>query len=300
MATQLARHGSDAGYRSEVKRGDVCTRCANAHRVYNRQFRAAGKAQGLKYGSYDVIDHLYTGGVKTKQAGPVRRQGGAGASTYPTHAAEPPVEPREEVPAGVSQPEPGEAGSGPSIGDRLGAKLREFVGSNPGNTYVESDEDTGYVHAIDDPDPEPASGEWAQVTDDEFVINAAGLKKIEDNLGTYVSIVGITVEMIDPYCGSIIADNIGPAVERWSKVIAHYPSAAKLFLDGKGGVIMQWISALQATWPILMAVYDHHLAKNVKVENGVLFRKVPTAQGPQFDATTPPMQGQTQYEYSAV
>lgn len=295
MAGQLAHHGSEAGYRAEVKRGDVCNRCRNGHRQYDKQYTKAFKAKGIKYGAYDVIDHLYAPG--RVRAGSGSGQGRAG-QPRPEPARSPASVP-EEVPASAGQgrEEPGsEPVSGPSLGERLGERLREFVGSNPGNSYVEEDGDTGYVHTIDDVDPEPASGEWAQVTDGDFVINAAGLKTIEDNLGTYVSIVGITVDLVDPYCGSIISDNIQTAVERWSKVIAHYPSAAKLFMSGTGGIIFQWISALQATWPILMAVYDHHLAKNVKIENGQLFRKVPTPQGPQFDATTPPMQ----YEYSAV
>jgi hypothetical protein len=113
----------------------------------------------------------------------------------------------------------------------------------------------------------------------------------------------MTVEMIDPYCGPIIGRNMSTVVERWAKVIAHYPKAAHLFLDQKGGALMLWIGALQSTWPILYALYEHHLAQTVKVDkdSGRIMRLVdPTApnngQG-DFDNLTPPMQDT--FKYSA-
>jgi hypothetical protein len=156
------------------------------------------------------------------------------------------------------------------------------------NPYTEVINDVESLHEIDDTDPEPMGDEWSTVADAEFVLNAAGMAKIQENLGTYLSIVGMTVDMIDPYCGPIIAQQIPVMVERWSKVIAHYPAAAKLFLDSKGGIIMTWISALQSTWPILMALYHHHLAKDIKVENGILYRKNADGQESVPDATMPP------------
>jgi hypothetical protein len=154
------------------------------------------------------------------------------------------------------------------------------------------------LHAID-PDPEPGGEnreEWAGVSDDEFVINAAGMKQIEDNLGFYLSVVGLTIEMVDPYCGPILARNFENIVKRWSAVIAHYPPAARLFLDTKGGILFGWISAIQATWPVLYAIYEHHLAKTVRTRDGVIERKI-EGNGPfrGFDATTPPMPDQFQY-----
>jgi hypothetical protein len=121
------------------------------------------------------------------------------------------------------------------------------------------------------------------------------MAKIEENLGTYISVIGITMEMVDPYCGAALANNLPKMVERWTKVIAHYPKAANLFLDSKGGVIMQWIGAIQASWPFLWAIYEHHLARTIRVHNGVVERKVGDNPFQGFDATMPPMQDKFAY-----
>jgi hypothetical protein len=185
---------------------------------------------------------------------------------------------------------------GASLGDRVGALLGRVAG-NGNSEYVPDDETPDYLHAVD-PDPEPTDPEWSEVTEEEFVINAAGMAKIEENLGTYISVIGITMEMVDPYCGAILANNIPKMVERWTKVIAHYPKAANLFLDSKGGVIMQWIGAIQASWPFLWAIYEHHLARTIRVHDGVIERKIGDNPFQGFDATMPPMQDKFAYTVS--
>jgi hypothetical protein len=283
----LIRHGTDRGYRTEVERGETCNRCRNAHRVYQRQFRAKGKAQGLKYGSDQVIDHLYTG----RNTNVNRSRGSAASPLF----ADLPSEPRQDAPG-----EPNESEHEPSLGDRLSAHIRALrTSDSDGPEYVEETGMPEYLHSIDDVDsPGP---DWEPAAEDEhqFIINAAGLKKIEDNLGTYLSIIGITMEMIDPYCGPVLAENFNNIVSHWSKVIARYPKAAELFMDGKGGVIFTWIGAIQATWPFLYAIYQHHLARTVTMQNGHVFnRRTNQVMTPDFDATTPPMQ--PEYNYSAT
>jgi hypothetical protein len=185
----------------------------------------------------------------------------------------------------------------PTLADRFGQALKgAFV--KPDNDYVPVEDGPDYINPID-PDPEPQSGDWSEVGEEDYVINAAGMALIEDNLGTYMSVLGITLEMIDPYCGPILAENFDNIVGRWTKVIARYPKAAKLFMSKDGGTIMTWIGALQATWPVLIAVYDHHLARNVQTDRqGRVFRVTnPDAknngQG-HVDSTMPPMPG---YDY---
>lgn len=279
----LIRHGTNAGYRAELATGEPCARCRNAHRVFDTQYSARGKRERLKYGSNDVIDHLYKPGRKSS---PVKTVPNIDLRDLAATPPETPVSP----PTGPEQTSPS-----PSLGDRLADRIRSFtIGEDNTSPYVE-DQDIGYVHTIDDvDDPGP---DWQPAEDTEYVINAAGLKKIEDNLGTYLSIVGITVEMIDPFCGPIFASNFDNIVKHWSKVIAHYPKAAELFLEGKGGVVFTWISALQATWPFLYAIYQHHLAKTVKVmPNGQVFHKnqTPSSNGQTVDALTP------EFQYSAT
>jgi hypothetical protein len=294
MPSKLIRHGSDAGYKAELETGNTCERCRAAHREYNRQFTKAGKAKGLKYSRDQVI-------APTGAPGQFRGGSGAVRGSAPATPPSDPLDRAESAPTG--QGDRGAASApGPTLGDRMGSLLGRMVNSD-------NSTDTGYVGESGipdylqgesvDPDPEPTDGEWGTVSEEEFVINAAGMAKIEENLGTYISVIGITMEMVDPYCGAVLANNIPKMVERWSKVIAHYPKAANLFLDSKGGIIMQWIGAIQASWPFLYALYEHHLARTVRINNGVLERKMNgnPFRGP-MDATTPPMPDDFAYTVS--
>lgn len=289
MAQKLIRHGSNAGYRAELAADrEACPRCHKAHLVYQTQYSRAAKAAGIKYAGADVIDHLYQAGTEQKRSRPSPR------SRTPVSQAEPgrmpPLEQPEPEPYGAA-----ESGSGPSLGERFGAQLRNLVMPDGESAYVAEDA-PDYLSTVE-PDPEP-DGEWAEASDEEFVINAAGMRKIEENLGTYLSIVGMTAEMVDPYCGAIAAENFDNMVSKWSKVVAHYPAAAKLFLDTKGGVIFAWIAALQATWPVLYAAYEHHGAKTVEVRDGQVYRRTRNgADSAKFDSTMPPM---ADYSFSAT
>lgn len=286
MATQtLIRHGTDRGYRTEISTGTPCDRCRNAHRVYQTQFRPKGKAAGLKYDSDAVIDHLY------KRNG--GKRGGNATRTVPNidlrDWSDTPADGATEAPS-----EPNETDHGPSLGDRLAERIRAFTTPQTDGPEFVGETDFGYVHPIDGPDESPGP-EWEPVNDEQFIINAQGLKVIEQNLGTYLSVVGITVEMIDPYCGPILAQNFDNIVARWSKVIAHYPKAAELFMDGKGGVIFTWIGALQATWPVLYAIYQHHLAKTITVTpDGRIFHKNDRP-NPENNGRFDPLQPEFQY-----
>lgn len=298
MANRLAKHGSEAGYRQELQTNSVCERCRNGHRVFDSQYSKTNKAKGLKYGRYDVLDHLYNPepgkAMPRGRTVPRQRVSEPSDTARPRPASEPRTAPTastaddSEGPDFTVTVEP----SGPSLSDRVSEGLKRLI--IPGsNEYVNDNDIPDYLHESE-PDPEPAE-EWEGPEGDEYVINKAGMVLIEENLGTYLSVVGITLEMIDPYCGPILADNFENIVGRWTKVIAKYPRAAKLFMSKEGGTIMSWIGALQATWPVLLAIYDHHLAKNVKVDNlGRAYRVTNPEQSPngetKQDATTPPFQ----------
>jgi hypothetical protein len=283
---QLIRHGTDAGYRAELKVGTPCERCKNAHRVYATQFGAKAKREGTKYGTNEVIDHLYKSGRKSNLSGVAK-------SAAPSRPGVIPAETH-----GETLSEPGDTRPESSLGDRLSERIRGLVvGGNADNPEYVTEDDTGYVHEIEDIDP--LGPEWQPVEDAEFIINAQGLAKIQENLGTYLSIVGMTVEMIDPFCGPVLAQNFDNIVSHWSKVIAHYPKAANLFLDGTGGIIFTWIGALQATWPFLYAIYQHHLARTITIgPDGRIYRKGeqpnPMNNGQVIDPLQP------QFQYSAT
>jgi hypothetical protein len=292
MAARLIKHGTNAGYNAEIQIDNICDRCRAAHRVYARQYTKIGRAEGLKYSSFDVIDQLDESG----RHGPSRRR--ADTSSGSSRASDRhlgSVPPNGAVPLAPDTTATPDGSNGPTLADRLGSALKDaFV---PSNEYVETGESPDYI-TVSEPDPEPA-GDWSQTDDQEaYIINKAGMALIENNLGTYLSVLGITLEMIDPYCGPILAEHFDNIVGRWSKVIARYPAAAKIFMSKDGGTIMVWIGALQATWPVLIAVYDHHLAKTVQTDSqGRVFkvRNRDSKDSPLTDATTPPM---PEYDYS--
>lgn len=288
----MAKHGSEAGYDSERRSGqNVCGRCRNAHRVFARQYRPAGKAAGLKFGYREVIDHLYTGDGKPRLN---ERAATAGARSTPPLAAEPSAAAQNATLTGEQDT------AGVPLRDRfagvLGGLMTGVQVPGDNTAYVADESAPDYLSSVD-PDPEPIDSEFHTEPEVEYVINEAGLAKIEENLGTYLSIVGMTGSMIDPYCGSMLADNLPNMVNKWTKVIAHYPKVAEMFLDGKGGIVFAWISALQATWPVLLAFYHHHLARDIQVKDGRVFRK-DNAMRPGFDGTMPPMPDN--FDYSAM
>jgi hypothetical protein len=280
----LTRHGTEAGYKAELMTENVCERCRAAHRVYAKQYTKVGKKAGLKYGRHDIIDQLDT----SKRGRP-----SAGQFTA-----------RHNAPARTPEPDGDGAGeqdwtmTGTTLGERLAARVGALRVPDSGSDYIPVDDPPDYLHSVD-PDPEPDGAESQPIPETEFVINAKGMEVIENNLGMYLSVVGMTVDMIDPYCGPILADNFDKIVSKWAKVIAHYPSAANLFLDGKGGIIFGWISAIQATWPFLYAIYEHHLARTVtRDQDGNFIRKMNGRPMRVTDATAPPMPDT--YEYAAA
>ena len=286
MSTQtLIKHVTKKGYEAELLAGNVCERCRAAKRVYSSQYSKGNKARGIKYSTTQVIDHLDRGKTQTSPARSFARSVGHDS-------------PRDATPSLVSDQDldalevTTESRTEPSVSDRL----RGALGGMVGETYVQTDDAPDYLHQIE-PDPEPAMGDWDKKDAEEYVITAKGYKLIEDNLATYLSVVGITLEMIDPYCGPILAENIENIVNKWTKVIARYPKAAQLFMSEEGGTIMTWIGAIQATWPVLYAIYEHHLNKSVTVENGKVFKRKPGSRvkPSDIDATTPPM---PDYDYS--
>jgi len=294
VAQRLVRHGTEAGYNAERQIGNICNRCAAAHRVWSRRKGKKGKSEGLgQYTSYDVIDHL---DLRAKRPPRTASAPPPAASAIPSPRAE--SDGMAALPDATdphASPETASATPEPSLGDRLASKIRELSIGGPQEAEYVEEYDDGYVHEIDDVDqPGP---EWEPVDDEIFVINAKALATIEENLGTYLSIIGMTAEMIDPICGGALAGNMDKMVEKWSKVIAHYPKAAALFMDSTGGIIFAWIGALQATWPFLYAIYQHHLAKTIMVgPDGQIYRKgqMPNPNGQVIDPLQP------QFQYSAT
>jgi hypothetical protein len=294
MPRKLVRHGTNSGYRAELGAGnEPCRRCHNAHLVYQTQYSKDAKAKGIKYKGDQVIDHLYASGAGPNPSRPAYSVGTA------VRQPEPDPFPIAE-PGGTEPHAPAPGGSGPTLLERIAALRVSTPDNDGGNEYVEDSEYPDYITPNSvDPDPDPDGADYSQVppNSDEYVINAAGMAKIEDSLGTYLSIFGITMEMVDPYCGPILAENMDNIVRHWSKVIAKYPKAAELFMDGKGGTLMTWIGAIQATWPFLFAIYQHHFSKDIQTSGGNIYKKNANGAG-RFDPTMPPMNDDP-FQYTA-
>jgi hypothetical protein len=282
MAPKLIKHGTRAGYEAELAQNNVCERCRRAKTVYQRQYTRKGRAAGLRYRTHDVIDNLYDSNTTRPNSSLSRQESSVGPVTPPARQA-------TDVTEHATFEH--ESTEDTSIGQRLGDALRKLSGPDA-QPYVSTDEMPGYLHTVD-PDPEPQDADSSRVRDEDFIITKDGMVHIEQNMGTYLSVIGMTLEMVDPYCGPILADNFDNIVGRWSKVVARYPAAAKFFMSEGGGMIMDWIGAIQATWPVLYALYEHHLARTVRTDKGRVMRVVGNANGPDVDATMPP-----EYDYT--
>src|SRR5208337_2725181 len=196
MVQRLPKHGTQAGYDAERKTDNICERCRVAHRVYNRQFSKTYKAKsGKKLGAHDVIDHLDTTG--TARVGQGRPGTGQGEPTPKQPVSQPGDEDTPTPGLGELGPErDAQSQDGPSLADRL----RSAMGRMGGESYVQTEGMPDYLRVNDDvkPDPEPEGGDWPKVdTGETYVMTEQTLSIIEGNLATYLSVVGITVEMID-------------------------------------------------------------------------------------------------------
>src|ERR1700722_383918 len=136
------------------------------------------------------------------------------------------------------------------------------------------------------PDPEPGESPNDRDYIPDFVITPGIRNDIAGKLGLFAAIIGMPLETIDPYCGPIFAKNVDNMINAYLPIICRSPGAVKFFQSTSGGWL-DWVRALQATWPVIPAIYAHHLGRTVGRET----RPIP-------DATTPPMRDD--YQYSAA
>jgi hypothetical protein len=136
-------------------------------------------------------------------------------------------------------------------------------------------------------DPEPAESRNDVYNDPEFIVTPTMKNDIAGKLGLFAAIIGMPFEAIDPYCGGIFAANVDGMINAYLPIITRSPGAVKFFMSKTGGWL-DWIKALEATWPVVVAIYSHHLAKTVGASGNA---KMP-------DATLPP-QPADNFQYTA-
>jgi hypothetical protein len=132
------------------------------------------------------------------------------------------------------------------------------------------------ANAAVEPDPEPDGADRDVYNDPEFIVTPTMKNDIAGKLGLFAAIIGIPFEAIDPYCGGIFAANVDKMIDSYLPLITRSPGAVKFFMSKTGGWL-DWIKALEATWPVVTAVYAHHLARTVGKDTR-----------PRPDATMPP------------
>lgn len=134
-----------------------------------------------------------------------------------------------------------------------------------------------------DPDAGPADFDYVP----DFVVTPGMRNDIAGKLGLFAAIIGMPLETMDPICGPVFASNVDNMINSYLPIICRSPGAVKFFQSTSGGWL-DWIRALQATWPVIKIAYLHHLSRSVGRDT----RPMP-------DGTMPPMRPDN-YDYSAV
>lgn len=241
----MANHGTPRGYAT----GCRCDRCKAAHSKKMRDYRA-------------------------KKA---RERGG----NYKPRASARVVTP-EPAPH-VADTEPPTSEQPRSLGATLDEARRRLWGNppEPGEAIAtdEPDELWRELEATESPDPEPPNAtddKFNKPEDKIFTVSKLVREDIEGKIGFFWGMTASGFQLFDPYCGKVMADRTEIIAAKLTPLVCKSPDLVKWF-SSKGGGYMEWLDLAIAVWPVLEAIYAHHLAKTVDKR-------------PDFDATTPPMQ----------
>jgi hypothetical protein len=252
MAINTIQHGTRSGYRHGCRDRNTCP----------------GNEKGVKcidaanqYNRDMRAAHRQARNRTSVKVGSTRREPRAGGY---------------RVALGIPSSQPRDAGTGPGPGDTW-----------PNPDMPVHDAPDSLVNAQVADDPEPAESGQDVYNQPEFIVTPTMKNDIAGKLGLFAAIIGMPFEAIDPYCGGIFAANVDNMINAYLPIITRSPGAVKFFMSKTGGWL-DWIKALEATWPVVVAVYSHHLAKTVQRDNR-----------PRPDATMPP-QPADDFNYTAA
>jgi hypothetical protein len=150
------------------------------------------------------------------------------------------------------------------------------------------------------PDPAPADmgdAQYSYSDDTPFVITPGIRADAKGKLALFGTLVAVPLDMVDPYCGRVLSDNLDNMIDKAMPLIARSPAAIK-FLTSSSGGFLEWIALLQACWPVFMAIYAHHLARTVVRDDKTGRYVKVNKDGNAVDPTMPP--AADNYEYSAA
>ncbi len=168
----------------------------------------------------------------------------------------------------------------------------------PDVAYVEPPK--SLLDAQVNPDPPPADqpdSQYGYPDDTPFILTPGMKADAKGKLALFGTLVATPLDMVDPYCGAALSQNLDNMIDKAMPLIMRSPAAMK-FLTSTSGGIMEWLAFLQACWPVVTAAYAHHLARSViRGADGNYYRR----QGETTIATDPNMPPvPDSYDYSAA
>jgi hypothetical protein len=238
MAINTIQHGTRNGYRHGCKDDNTCPKGANGLTCHEASNKYQRELRELRQQSRPRSP--VKAGIKPKTGG-IR------------------------VSLGMSSSEPRDAGNGQVAGDTW---------PSPDMPVHEAPDSLRNAEVPSDPEPTESQGDV--YNDPQFIVTPGMRNDIAGKLGLFAAIIGMPFEAIDPYCGGIFAANVDGMINAYLPIITRSPGAVKFFMSKTGGWL-DWIKALEATWPVVVAIYSHHLARTVQ-----------TDKRPRPDATLPP------------
>jgi hypothetical protein len=136
--------------------------------------------------------------------------------------------------------------------------ISEFLGE-----HVEPPQDLIDAAASVNPDPDPVEpGQELNGNKPKFIITTEVKNTVRGRLNLAGELLSAPLEAIDPYCGPVFANNVGNMINAYLPIICRSPGAVRYILMLDGG-FLDWINALRASWPVIQAVYAHHLGRTV-------------------------------------
>jgi hypothetical protein len=185
-----------------------------------------------------------------------------------------------------------------TVGNRTSGQVGQESMPIPDVAYV--DPPASLLDAQVAPDPSPADmpdGQYVYSEEPAFVVTPGIRADAKGKLALFGVLIATPLDMVDPYCGGVLSENLDNMIDKAMPLISRSPAAIK-FLTGTSGGIMEWLAFLQACWPVIVAIYAHHLGRSVvrDINTGQFVRV--DKQGNKVDATMPPVP--ETYEYSAA
>lgn len=198
----------------------------------------------------------------------------------------------------ITAPGPKTGGLRITVGNRRPEEQTRNSMPVPDVAYVDPPQDLLDAQVAADPSPaDMGDQQYAYDDGSQFVITPGIKADAKGKLALFGVLLATPLDMVDPYCGGVLSANLDNMIDKAMPLISRSPAAIQ-FLTGTSGGIMEWLAFLQACWPVIAAIYAHHLARSIvrDINSGKYVRV--NKEGIPVDSTMPPVPDT--YEYSAA